>query len=52
MLGGAGDADPVEDFRAAGMQLVARQGLQEFGILVGAGLQDGAVEILIDQKMA
>ena len=29
-----------------------RQGLQEFGVLVGAGLEDGAVEILVDQKVA
>ena len=34
------------------MQLVARQRLQKFGILVGAGLEDGAVEILVDQEMA
>ena len=32
------------------LQLVARQGLQELGILVGAGFQDRAVEILVDQK--
>ena len=42
----------IEDFRAAGMQLVARQGLQKFGVLVGASLQDRAVEILVDQKVA
>jgi hypothetical protein len=52
MLGGAGNADPVENLRAAGVKLVARQILQELGILVGAGLEDGAVEILVDQKVA
>ena len=34
------------------MELVARKGLQKLCILVGAGLEDDAVEILIDQKMA
>jgi len=51
MLAGAGDADPVEDFGTAGMQLVARQVLQKFCVFSGAGLEDGAVEILVDQKM-
>src|SRR5215469_17912142 len=46
------DRDPVQDLRAAGVQLVARQVLQERGILVGAGFEDGAVEILVHQKMA
>src|SRR6202012_765873 len=52
MLAGAGNADPVEDFRTAGVKLVARQVLQKVGILVGACLENGAVEILIDQEMA
>ena len=51
MLASAGDADPVENFRATGMQFVARQMLQERSVTVGAGLENGAVEILVDQKM-
>src|SRR6516165_11461497 len=52
MLDRARDRNPVEDFRAAGMKLVARQLLQERRILVGASLEDGAVEILVHQEMA
>ena len=52
MLDRAGERDPIEDLRAAGIQLVARQVAQEFCVLVGAGLEDGAVEILVDQEMA
>src|SRR3954465_12302775 len=47
VLDRAGERDPVEDFRAAGMQLVARQRLQEFRVLVGASFQDGAIEFLV-----
>ena len=51
MLERTGERDPVEDFRGAGLQLVARQVLQELGVLVGAGLQDCAVELFVDQEM-
>src|SRR5262249_17632118 len=52
VLDGAGERHPVENLRAAGMQLVARQVLQEASILIGAGLENGAVKILVDEKMA
>src|SRR5215470_11095131 len=52
VLDGAGQCHPVEDFRAAGLQLVARKVLEEAGVLVGARLQDGAVELLVHQEMA
>src|SRR5712671_4904800 len=51
-LGGARDRDPVEDFRRAGMELAAGQGLQEGAVLVGERLEDGAVELLIHQEVA
>ena len=44
--------DPIQDLRAAGMKLVPGQALQERRILVGAGLEDGPVEILVHQEMA
>src|SRR5882724_8284563 len=46
VLDRARDRHPVQDLRRSGMQLVARQRLEELRVLVGAGLEDRAVEIL------
>src|SRR6266446_655905 len=43
VLDRACDRYPIEDFRRSGMQLVARQRLEELRILVGASLEDRAV---------
>src|SRR5690348_10900725 len=52
MLGGAGDADPHADLGAAGVELMPRQGLQRLGILADAGVEQSAVELLVDDEMA
>src|SRR5262245_51400541 len=52
MFHGAGKRHPVEDFRAAGMELVARQVLQKGRILVGARLEDGVIEVFVHQEVA
>src|SRR5258708_5830195 len=52
MLDRACDRHPVQDLRRSGMQLVARQRLEELCVLIGAGLEDRAVEILVDQEVA
>src|SRR3954451_2529718 len=52
VLDRASDRYPVQDLRRSGMQLVTRQRLEELRILVGAGLEDRAIEILIDQEVA
>src|SRR6266536_908411 len=52
MLDRASERHPVEDFRAAGVELVAGEIAQERGVLVGAGLEDRAVEVLVHQEMA
>src|SRR5260370_28993438 len=52
MLDGAGDADPHADLRAAGVELAPRQGLQRIGILAGAGVENAAVEVFVDDEMA
>src|SRR5262249_5684788 len=52
VLGRAGERDPVEDLRPSGVELVARQVLQELRILVGERLEDSAVEFLVDQEVA
>src|SRR5690349_21550508 len=52
MLRGTGGADPHADLRAAGIELVPRQGLQRIGVLARAGVDDLAVELLVDDEMA
>src|SRR5690349_5858801 len=47
-----GDRHPVQDFRTAAHQLVARQPLQELGVLAGERLEYAAVELLVDHKVA
>src|ERR1700693_3637501 len=43
MLDRAGDADPVADFRAARVELFARQGLERLGVLLTEQVEEAAV---------
>src|SRR5437762_13323675 len=52
VLDGASERHPVQDFRRAGVELVTRKVAQKICVLVGAGFQDGAIEIFVHQKMA
>ena len=44
--------DPEGLARIGNMELVARQGLHEGAVLVRERLEDGAVEVLVDEEMA
>src|SRR5690348_10620209 len=52
MLGGAGERHPVEDLGRAGVEFIAWQVAQEVRVLVCDRLEDGAVEVLVDQEVA
>src|SRR6516165_8388391 len=52
VLDGTADADPHADLGAAGIELFARQRLQRFAVLVRQGVDDPAVELFVDDKMA
>src|SRR5215472_17238969 len=52
MLDGTADADPHADLGAAGIELFPRQGLQLFAVLALKRIDDPAVELLIDDKVA
>src|SRR5437016_10707868 len=51
MLDRAGDADPVADLRAAGIEFLARQRLDPAGVLVQEQVDKAAVERLVDDEM-
>src|SRR3954464_6453767 len=51
MRDGAGDADPVADFRTAGIELFARQALDRGGILAAQHVDKAAIEYLVDDEM-
>src|SRR5215471_15296152 len=46
MLGGASGADPHPDFRAARIELLARQRLERRGIFAATGVDDRVIEFL------
>src|SRR5260370_29774540 len=52
VLDGAADRDPHPDFRAAGIELFARQRLQGLAVFLPECVDDPAVELLVDDKMA
>jgi len=49
MLGGAGNANPHADLRAAGIELLPRQGLQRIGIVGSGGLSHFLVDEALDR---
>src|SRR6516162_10818612 len=51
MLDRTTDADPHADLGAAGIELFARQRLQRFAVLAGQGVDDAAVEFLVDDEV-
>src|ERR1700722_3404052 len=51
VLDGAADANPVADFRAAGIEQLARQVLDRVGVLAPEHLDEAAVERLVDDEM-
>src|SRR6516164_10308318 len=51
MLDGTADADPHADLGAAGIELFARQRLQRFAVLARQGIDDPAVEFLVDDEV-
>src|SRR5215472_4227671 len=52
MLDGTADADPHADLGAAGVEFLARQRLQRFAVLARQGVDDPAVELFVDDKVA
>src|SRR6266436_1288940 len=52
VLDGTADRDPHPDLRAARIELLARQRLQGLAVLSPECLDDPAVELLVDDKMA
>src|SRR6516165_2197480 len=52
MLDRTADADPHADLGAAGIEFFARQRTQCFAVLAGQGVDDPAVELLVDDEMA
>src|SRR5436190_16065671 len=51
MLDRAGDRDPVADLGAAGIQFLAREGLDAGGVLVAQPVDEAAVGRLVDDEM-
>ena len=51
MLDRTADADPHADLGAAGIELFARQRLQRFAVLARQGVDDAAVEFLVDDEV-
>ena len=52
MLDGTADRDPHADLGAAGIELFARQRLQRRSVLARQCVDDPAVELLVDDKVA
>src|SRR5215204_3972138 len=52
VLDRASDADPVADLGAAGVELLARQGLDRGAVIAAQHVDKAAVEVLVDDEMA
>src|SRR5438046_8561638 len=52
ILRGACGTNPHADLRAAGVELLARQGLQCLGVVAATGVDDRMVERLVDDEVA
>src|SRR5262245_10590602 len=52
MLRRAGSTDPHTDLRTAGVELLARQGLQRRGVVSTTGVDDRVVEFLVNDEVA
>src|SRR5271167_2710394 len=52
MLDRTADADPHADLGTAGIEFFARQGLQRLAVLALERVDDPAIELLVDDKMA